>query len=132
MKRLTLSLVAIATCIFGNGYAFGQTPQSGDSHHGNGQSNGIYQTTQWNNCQPCNNRTGAGLANPCCEPRGSRCTSLWTQPLFHHSCAANCRATKAFPDAGWNPPTHMPVNYDGAWYGSYLPQHAYEIGRAHV
>ena len=125
MKRLTLSLVAIAACIVSDGLAFGQAPQGSDRQLGNGQSDGIYQPTQWSNCQSCNIRGGHRFANPSCEPRGSRCTSLWTQPLFPHSCAAKCCATKAFPDAGWNPPTHMPVNYDGAWYGSYLPQHAY-------
>lgn len=83
MQRFTLGLMAIATCIVSNGYAFGQMP------HDSGM------------------------------------TSVWTRPLFPNSYAAKCRATKSYPDAGWNPPTHMPVNYDGAWYGSYLPQHAY-------
>ena len=128
MKRLTLSLVAIATCILGDGYAFGQTPQGCDCNQGGGQS-GAYQPTQWDSCQSCNNGGGHRpmhrQAAQCCEPRGSRFTSMWTRPLFPNSCAAKCCATKAFPDAGWNPPTHMPVNYDGAWYGSYLPDHAY-------
>ena len=124
MKRLTLSLVAIAACIVSDGYAFAQTPPC-DCQHGNGQSGGVYQPTQWSNGQSYNIRGGHRVGNPCYEPRGSRGTSHWTQPLFPHSCAAKCCATKAFPDAGWNPPAHMPVNYDGAWYGSYLPQHAY-------
>ena len=133
MKRLTLGLLAIATCIVSDGYAFGQAPQGCDCHQGDCQSNGSYQPTQWNNCQSCNNRSGHGpghgpghrQATQCRPAMGSRFASMWTRPLFPNSCAAKCCATKAFPDAGWNPPAHMPVNYDGAWYGSYLPQQAY-------
>lgn len=112
MKHLTSSLVAIAICILSDGYAFGQ-------------SDGVYKSTQLNNCQSCNNHGGYQTANPCHDPHCSRCVSAWTRPLCPNGCLAKCCATKAYPDAGWNPPTHMPVNYDGVWYGSYLPQHAY-------
>ncbi len=129
MKRLTLGLLAIATCIVSDGYAFGQTPQGCDCNQGGNQSEGIYQPAQWHNCQSCDNRgghrQGRRQADQCREPLGSRMASMWTRPLCPNRCAAKCCATKAFPDAGWNPPVHMPVNYDGAWYGSYLPQHAY-------
>jgi hypothetical protein len=129
MKRLTLGLLAIATCIVTDGFAFGQTPQGSDCNQGECQSNGIYQPTQWNNCESCNTRGGHGpmhrQASQCRPAMGSRFASMWTQPLFPGSCAAKCCATKGPPDAGWNPPAHMPVNYDGAWYGCYLPQHAY-------
>ena len=129
MKRLTLGLLAIATCLVGDGYVFGQMPQGCDCNQGGFQSEGTYQPTQWYNCQSCDNRgghrQGHHRATDCREPHGSGMTSLWTRPLFPNSCAAKCCATKAYPDAGWNPPAHLPVNYDGAWYGSYLPQHAY-------
>lgn len=129
MKRLTLGLLAIATCIVSDGYALGQTPQGSDCNQGDCQSQGIYQPTQWNTCQSCNNRVGHRpvhwQASQCRPASGSQFASRWTRPLFPNSCAAKCCATKAFPDAGWNPPAHMPVNYDGAWYGSYLPEHAY-------
>ena len=115
MKHLTLSLVAMAICILSDGYAFGQSPQGSGGNQGGVKSNGTNQPTpnqptQW---------------NPCRDPHCSHCGSIWTRPLCSNGCLARCRATKAYPDAGWNPPTHMPVNYDGVWYGSYLPQNAY-------
>lgn len=125
MKRLNLSLVAIAICILSDGNAFGQTPQGSESQHGVGQQNGTHQQTQLNSCQSCNKGGGHQFATSCYDSRCSRGGSVWTQPLCPNSCFAKCGATKASWDAGWNPPTHMPVNYDGAWYGSYLPQHAY-------
>ena len=129
MKHLTLGLVAIAACVVSHGAAFGQTPQGCDCNHGGQQSEGIYQPAQWHSCQSCDNhgghQQGWQQTTQCCESRGSGLASKWTRPLCPGSCAAKCCATKAFPDAGWNPPAHMPVNYDGAWYGTYLPQHAY-------
>ncbi|MEY3458685.1 MAG: hypothetical protein RL215_1842 [Planctomycetota bacterium] len=35
-----------------------------------------------------------------------------------------CRV-RLYPDAGWNPPVNMPVNYDWAWYGLAGPQAPY-------
>ena len=125
MKHLTLSLVAMAICVLNDGYAFGQSPQGSDSQYGAGQQNGTHQPTQGNSCQSCNHGGGQQFATSCYDSRCSRCGSIWTRPLCPNGCLAKCCATKAYPDAGWNPPTHMPVNYDGAWYGSYLPQHAY-------
>lgn len=129
MKRLTLGLLAIAACLVSDNFAFGQAPQGCDCHQGDWQSGGIYQPTPWSNCQACNSRGGyrhgGRQADQCRAPLGSRFASHWTSPLCPNSCAAKCCATKAYPDAGWNPPAHMPVNYDGVWYGSYLPQHAY-------
>ncbi len=128
MNRLTLSLVAIATCMLSDGYTFGQTPQGHDGNQGDRQPDGVYHLTSGSNCQSCNPGGGHQVmhqqATQYCAPCDSRCAG-WTRPLFPNNCAARCCATKAYPDAGWNPPTHMPVNYDGAWYGSYLPQHAY-------
>ncbi|MCA9065796.1 MAG: hypothetical protein KDA96_22160 [Planctomycetaceae bacterium] len=43
----------------------------------------------------------------------------------NQSCLARCCATKAYPDAGWNPPVHLPVNRDGVWYQSYYPSAFY-------
>lgn len=114
MKPTALSLLAIAACCLAQSSA--QAQQDCDCNQGNYQSEGLYQPTQWNSCEMCNSRGGA---------RGSRLASFWTRPLFPRSCAARCCATKSFPDAGWNAPAHLPVNYDGAWYGSYLPQNAY-------
>ena len=114
MKRLTLGLLAIATCLVGDGYVFGQMPQGCDCNQGGFQSEGTYRPTQWYNCQSCDNRGGHRQghyrATDCREPHGSGMTSLWTRPLFPNSCAAKCCATKAYPDAGWNPPAHLPVN----------------------
>jgi hypothetical protein len=123
MKFTILSLLAFATCVVNERSAFGQLDC--DCNQGNYQSESIYQPTQWNNCSSCNERGRHRHTQRCRDRRGSRLASLWTRPLFPKSCAARCCATKGFPDAGWNPPAHQPVNYDGAWYGSYLPQNAY-------
>ena len=32
---------------------------------------------------------------------------------------------KGFPDKGWSPPVHYPVNYNGAWYAAYHPKAYY-------
>jgi hypothetical protein len=42
-----------------------------------------------------------------------------------NGCLSKCCGTKAWPDAGWAPPTHYPVNRDGVWYQNWLPQAAY-------
>lgn len=127
MKPTALSLLAIAACFIAERSALGQ--QACDCNQGDSQSAGLYQPAQWNSCEVCSNPDGNCRFHPHggrnCTPRGSRLASLWTRPLFPGSCAARCCATKSFPDAGWNPPAHMPVNYDGAWYGSYVPQNAY-------
>ncbi|MFO0429250.1 MAG: hypothetical protein ACK526_21975 [Planctomyces sp.] len=34
-------------------------------------------------------------------------------------------STKAYPDSGWAPPVHYPVNRDAAWYQNYAPQVPY-------
>ncbi|MDA1230965.1 MAG: hypothetical protein O2856_09340 [Planctomycetota bacterium] len=120
MKRFTLALLAIASCFAAEGYALGPM-QGRHCNSGCDQFGPDYRPTQWNG----GHRTMRQSANQCRKPSGSRLVSLWTRPLFPRSCAAKCCATKAFPDAGWSPPAHFPVNYDGGWYGSYLPQHAY-------
>lgn len=124
MKRLTSSLVAMAICILSDGYAFGQSPQGPASNQGGHQSNGTNQSTQWNNCPTCNDG-GYQHATSRYDSRCSHGGSHWTRPLCPNGCLARCCADKAFPDAGWNAPAHLPVNYDGVWYGTYLPQHAY-------
>jgi len=128
MKHFALGLLAVASCMTTASYSLGQS-QGCDCNQGGYQSEGIYQPAEWNSCQSGNHRGGRRQSSQsvqqCREPHGSRCASMWTRPLFPRSCAAQCCATKAFPDAGWAPPAHYPVNYDGAWYGSYLPQHAY-------
>jgi hypothetical protein len=127
MKPTALSLLAIAACFLAEGSVSGQ--QDCDCNQVDYQSADLYQPTQWNSCELCNSRGrdcqsySHGGRN--CTPHGSRLASLWTRPLFPRSCAARCCATKSFPDAGWNAPAHLPVNYDGAWYGSYAPQNAY-------
>ncbi len=138
MKRFALALLAIASCVTTASYSLAQS-QRCDCNQGGCQSEGIYQPTEWNSCQSCNScqsgnhrgirRQSCQSAQQCNEPRGSRFASMWTRPLFPRSCAAQCCATKAFPDAGWAPPAHYPVNHDGAWYGSYVPQHAYGTPR---
>lgn len=134
MKRLTLGLLAIASCFAAEGSVFGQT-QDCNCNQGSDGSDVIYQPTPWNNCPSCDSCQSCSVrgghrhlqhhAAQCRQPRGSRLASAWTRPLFPRSCAAQCCATKAFPDAGWAPPAHYPVNYDGAWYGTYVPQHPY-------
>ena len=54
MNRLTLSLVAIATCMLSDGYTFGQTPQGHDGNQGDRQPDGVYHLTSGSNCQSCN------------------------------------------------------------------------------
>lgn len=53
------------------------------------------------NCQQCPN--GAACDDPAC-------------------CLSRVRL---YPDAGWNPPVNMPVNYNWAWYGLAGPQAPY-------
>ena len=104
MKRLSAGLLALVACFVTQSDAFGQMQSANcDCHHGGCPSPA---------CQGC---------NPC----GSGLASFWTKPLFPNSCAAKCCATKAYPDAGWAAPARLPVNYDGAWYGNYVPQQAY-------
>jgi hypothetical protein len=63
----------------------------------------------WNNF--CTNWCAGTGCGPCA---GSGCC------LCAHLC--QCCATKAAPDAGWNPPARLPVNRDGIWYQNYWPQ----------
>ena len=79
------------------------------------------------NCQISNYQSGPIYYQMCDGRKGGRSSvcSCWTRPLFANCCAAKCCATKAYPDAGWAPPARLPVNYDGAWYGAYVPQQAY-------
>ncbi len=85
------------------------------SHCDCDQSGGYvgYQPCNWNSCPP-----GKG-----CKPhRGGnpKMAEFWTKNRF-----GNCATTKAFPDAGFAPPAHVPVHHDGVWYGSYHPQALY-------
>jgi len=128
MKSFIFSLFAIATCVVTEQTVFGQQDcecNRGDSGY---QSESIYQPSEWNNSSSRNGRQCQQNSRQCSDSRrtrGSRLASLWTRPLFPNSCCSRCSASKGFPDAGWNAPAHLPVNYDGVWYGSYLPQHAY-------
>ncbi len=127
MKSVTLSLMVAAFLCMADQAAFGQ--QDCNCNQGETMPDSIYEPAQWNTCESCdaqgNHRMSRLQARRHHKQRGSRLASLWTRPLFPRSYAARCCASKGFPDAGWNPPAHMPVNYDGAWYGSYLPQNAY-------
>ncbi len=125
MKRFLLSLLAITTCVVTEQIAFGQQDcecNQGDSGY---QSDSIYQAAEWDNSSSRSGRQCQQHSRRSSRARGSRLASLWTRPLFPNSCASRCCASKGFPDAGWNAPAHLPVNYDGVWYGSYLPQNAY-------
>lgn len=94
-----ISLASIAVLMTG-GSALGQFQQASHSNGycNNGQcDNGGYVGYQASNWNNCQS--------------GCRCGKCWS--------------TKAFPDSGWAPPLHYPVNYDGVWYGSYHPQAYY-------
>ncbi len=121
MKRFSAGLLALVACFLTQSNAFGQM-QPGN-YHGNqgGSSSAACESCQISNYQ------SSPVYQTCdtCDGGGSSACSFWTRPLFPNSCAAKCCATKAYPDAGWTPPARLPVNYDGAWYGAYVPQHAY-------
>ena len=127
MKSVTMSLMVAAILCAVDHAAFGQ--QDCNCNQGETMPGSIYEPAQWNTGESYDAHGGHRMsrlqAKRQQKARGSRFASLWTRPLFPRSHAARCCASKGFPDAGWNPPSHMPVNYDGAWYGSYLPQHAY-------
>jgi len=77
-----------------------------------------YQSCDWN-CS--NGNCGCGRN----RHHGISAGNCWTRPLCADSCCGRFCATKAYPDAGWAPPAHNPVNYDKTWYGNYHPQAYY-------
>jgi hypothetical protein len=74
-----------------------------------------YQPSHWSGCDSCQSgqRGTPRRGNP-------QLADFWLKNRF-----GSCCATKAYPDSGWAPPAHVPVHYDGAWYGSYHPQALY-------
>ncbi len=118
MKRFSASLLASIAILVTGGSAFGQVEQASHCDCDESGSYVGYQAADWTNneiCQTGYNNGGRRNRNDQCNDgrRGSRVG------------VANCLTTKAYPDSGWAPPTHYPVNYDGAWYGAYQPQAYY-------
>lgn len=113
MKPAFAICLSTAALLLTGGTSFGQIQQA--SHCDCDQSGSYvgYQTCNWNSCDPCQQGRGQKCGN-------SRMADFWTKNRCGNLCA-----TKAFPDAGWAPPAHVPVHYDGAWYGSYHPQALY-------
>ena len=105
-----------------------------------------YSSCNWSSgCNSCNNFFGGGCLNSGACQSGNclfgNCNGIGC-PAFQfgncgpgngcmtNSCLSNsligrCCGTKAYPDSGWAPPAHLPVNRDRIWYGSYYPQAFY-------
>lgn len=101
MKRFSAKLLATIALLITGSSAFGQVQQAGhcDSAENSGVNYVGYHAADWQNCDTCQKGQKPGRTG--------------------------CIPPKAFPDSGWAPPVNYPVNYDGAWYGSYHPQAYY-------
>ena len=107
MNRFPANVLAAMAVLLTGGQVFGQFQQVGHRQCQQGGTIG-YQSCDWNQCD-----NGRGISR------------VWTDCGSNDSCLGRCRATKAYPDAGWAPPVRLPVNYDGAWYAAYHPQAFY-------
>ncbi len=118
MKHASTGILASIAILVTGGAAFGQSGQC--DCNGSGGSYVGYQSSDWNQCNSC---MSGGQCNGCNRNRVTgRMGEFCAQPRMGNTCMGRFCATKAYPDSGWAPPVHNPVNYDGAWYGSYHPQ----------
>ena len=125
MTKSPARYLAALTVLLAGAQAFGQIQQVGHRKDSQGSYIG-YSSSNWN-CDPCqmDGRHGRRARRDDCNPcdQGSGISRIWTDcKCMNDSCIGRCCATKAYPDTGWAPPAHMPVNYDGVWYGAYHPQ----------
>ena len=104
----------------GNGGGYGNCQSGSCMNGGSCFGNGCFS----NGCNGSGCFNGPGL---CYDPHsncpGGMCAS-------NNGCLTNCClgrlcAGKAYPDAGWAPPAHLPVNRDRVWYANYHPQAFY-------
>ncbi len=70
---------------------------------------------------------------PTCNNNGAYAPTEWTETsgIICDNCdqcdSSGCKgcslcSSKGWPDKGWNPPAHYPVNRDGIWYRNMWPQ----------
>lgn len=121
MKSLSVKLLAAAALLV-TGLTVSANDGQCDCNQGSGNYVG-YQACNWNSCDPCHNHCGHG--GRCRADRRWMAGEGWTRPMFADTALGRCCATKAYPDRGWAPPAHFPMNYDWAWYASYHPQACY-------
>ncbi len=123
--RFTALSVLASGCILFSSSAHGQTgPWHTVSHGSHAQEIETvgYRPAEWSGqCSHCSSNCYAGDGSVCMH--GSCQSDVPRQPGFGILCR-HC-ATKAYPDAGWAPPAHLPVNRDNVWYRSYVPQVPY-------
>jgi len=67
------------------------------------------------NCQSC--KTGSAHASAWMPAGTIVYADCDDSPGYCSLCAS-----KGWPDKGWNPPAHYPVNRDGIWYRNWQPQ----------
>ena len=70
------------------------------------------------NCQACN--TGSAHASDWMPAGNIVYTNCDDSPGYCSLCAS-----KGWPDKGWNPPAHYPINRDGIWYRNWQPKDWY-------
>jgi hypothetical protein len=116
MNQKTFHLLACVAVLTTGSSAFVQADDCNCQNNVGGYVG--YQSSDWN----------GGQGN--CECGRSRHHGIsagngWTRPLCPHHGSGHFGGGVGYPDAGWAPPAHFPVNYDKTWYASYHPQAFY-------
>lgn len=131
MKRISLTCLAAAVTLLSGSQAYSQSGPfrtaswSNNSHGGVQFSSSDYVPASFpgdGGCQDCQGGYSewAGADEVACMD--GNCET--SEAKRRHRLGGMC-GTKAYPDSGWAPPAHNPVNRDGVWYQNYTPQIPY-------